>query len=142
MPTPFKSDPDRENAAAFRTFRRTPKERRLPAFVGAGVSRRAGYPLWPELLQKLHDLAVQDDWPPEQAAYLRDEKDMLWRDRLYREQLGDKWFNGLASRFTLQVARAADNVGCEPPQIHSPNSLKTNTLTGRNGLGLDLNPRR
>jgi hypothetical protein len=38
MPTPFKSHPDRENAAAFRTFRRTLKERRLPAFVAAGVS--------------------------------------------------------------------------------------------------------
>jgi len=34
----------------------------------------------------------------------------------------------VALRFTPQVARAADNVGCEPPQIPLSKSLKTKRL--------------
>lgn len=71
------------------------------AFVGAGCSRKVGYPEWPKLLDDLHTEAqgsVRDS-----AQGVRDElktfPDMLWRAEEYRRFLGDRFQPLVAQQF-------------------------------------------
>ncbi len=71
------------------------------ALVGSGSSRRLGYPLWPELLHRLHDRVGQarPDAARELAAIERTIQDDLWRAERYRALLGEEFAAAISTTF-------------------------------------------
>lgn len=90
-----------DNLDALEELTRAIASRATFALVGSGSSHRLGYPLWPELLRRLHAQVGRDR--PEAAAELaaieRTIQDDLWRAERYRALLGEGFAAAIASTF-------------------------------------------
>lgn len=90
-----------DNHAALEELLRALAGRAAFALIGSGSSHRLGYPLWPELLRRLHEQVGRDrpDTAGELAAIERTIHDDLWRAERYRALLGDGFAAAIRSTF-------------------------------------------
>lgn len=80
------------------------------AFVGAGVSKQAGLPLWPELLEEMAAIIEQEGGNNQGLSAVLRNPDLLWRAEVLRDQLTElaMYDNFLRKRFSAPLQKGQD----------------------------------
>ncbi len=108
MNYPFLIDGNSEAALELLAKELRDPEHRFLAFVGAGVSRQCGLPLWKELMIKM-DEEVQEIHPrlPQVREGVRQNSDLLWQAEVFRLELERKnrYSRFLRKTFSKQLPR-------------------------------------
>ncbi|HKP93182.1 MAG TPA: SIR2 family protein, partial [Chthoniobacterales bacterium] len=90
---------NRANHHGFAELSKLLKSGRAVALIGAGVSARANYPTWSELLAKFEKrLSDRGAWQEGEREFVERERDPLWRAQEYRARLPAKDFNSIVRK--------------------------------------------
>jgi hypothetical protein len=96
---------DENNAKALESLIESLQAGRVVLFVGAGSSKRVGYPLWTDLIRDLRK-RMQSDLDPQQGAYDEEAKDLLWEAQRIKEQYSTRLIPVLGDIFSPRDPRA------------------------------------
>jgi NAD-dependent SIR2 family protein deacetylase len=97
------------------------------AFIGAGVSRDAGYPSWGMLLDRLHEATYSEKTRRSaEAKSLKDSPDLLWRASFYARKLEDRFPTALKRALKSPGGKVGHDLSTKLADIRFAHFLTTN----------------